>query len=366
MTPAPSVLLAGLGNIGSYSALLFARQVGLASLTLVDFDRYESGNLASQAAEPSDVGRPKAEVQAARLRRLRDGLDVRELKSDVEDLPLGAFRSTIVASALDGRRARRRVAEAAHRLGAGFLDAGVEPTRGLARLTWIDPSDTEGPCYECSWSAGDYETEGSRFGCDGSLQARTTPPTGSTAALGSLAASLQAVELQSRLAKGAESRPSYQAIFESTAMRSRRWGLERNPLCRFHHARPAIEPLDLNASAAWGELFGALGKRMDGSDWRFGVWGRRPLMQGVCRACEQRFPWLRLDRELGALACPRCLAVGEVSGVAGPARASIEKLWRIVAERTTDLASAGFQNGDVVEVEAGDRLRCFEIAGGGR
>src|SRR6185437_6771952 len=85
-----SVLLAGAGNIGSFAASLLAR-AGVRRIRLVDRDRVEEKNLATQDYRSEDVGRPKAEVLADRLRQQFPGLTVEARTADLEDLPLGDF-----------------------------------------------------------------------------------------------------------------------------------------------------------------------------------------------------------------------------------------------------------------------------------
>jgi tRNA A37 threonylcarbamoyladenosine dehydratase len=65
-----TVAVAGLGGVGSHAACLLARS-GVGALRLIDFDRVTWSSLnRSAVALPEDVGRPKAEVVAAHLRRI--------------------------------------------------------------------------------------------------------------------------------------------------------------------------------------------------------------------------------------------------------------------------------------------------------
>jgi hypothetical protein len=67
---AARVLVVGTGGIGGTVACELAR-AGVGSLLLVDFDRYEAGNLNRQIACNRDsIGQPKAEVLAAAISRM--------------------------------------------------------------------------------------------------------------------------------------------------------------------------------------------------------------------------------------------------------------------------------------------------------
>ena len=60
------VTIAGLGNIGSQSALALAR-LGFTRFQLYDHDHVEGHNLASQSYEAKDIGKPKAKALAEHL-----------------------------------------------------------------------------------------------------------------------------------------------------------------------------------------------------------------------------------------------------------------------------------------------------------
>ena len=64
----------------------------ISRITLVDPDFYEPANLAVQNIDRTDVGRPKVEAQAEKLRRIRpslgaSGLDVIALQDRIEESP---------------------------------------------------------------------------------------------------------------------------------------------------------------------------------------------------------------------------------------------------------------------------------------
>ena len=81
---AKSVLIVGLGGLGVPAALAAIRG-GVSQLGLVDPDPVEFSNLARQVIyRESDLGRPKVDAAADRLRRLAPGLEIETLRFALE------------------------------------------------------------------------------------------------------------------------------------------------------------------------------------------------------------------------------------------------------------------------------------------
>lgn len=70
-----SVVLVGCGGIGSYTAAILAR-LGIGSLTLVDFDRVEETNVATQDLSQRDIDELKVASVAARLSDINPTLNI--------------------------------------------------------------------------------------------------------------------------------------------------------------------------------------------------------------------------------------------------------------------------------------------------
>lgn len=160
----PDALLAGCGNIGSFLVPHLARLPGLERITLVDPDRYEAAQVRTQNALPRDVGRPKAVVQAERLRAIDPSLAVRAVVAPLEELPTGHFRSGVVISALDSRLARLHLAERAWRMASPFVDTAIDAGAWLARVDVTLPGPGA-PCLECGWGDDDYAALEQRAPC---------------------------------------------------------------------------------------------------------------------------------------------------------------------------------------------------------
>lgn len=101
------ITIAGLGNIGSHTALALAR-MGLRKFDLFDFDIVEEHNLSSQAYTMRDVGRQKTDAIAGQMRTLNP-------QAEITTWPVacnGGIPTTrqIFVSAVDNLEARRVIA----------------------------------------------------------------------------------------------------------------------------------------------------------------------------------------------------------------------------------------------------------------
>jgi hypothetical protein len=153
-----TVVVAGLGNIGSFLAPLLARLPNVSRLVLCDPDVYEAQQLTGQDIEARFGGRGKAEVQAERLRRIRPSLCVEAFAAPVEQLPHGRLLGAITVSCLDSRVARLRLAARAWRVGSPFIDAAVGGGASLLARTSVYLPEADAACFECAFDAVDYET----------------------------------------------------------------------------------------------------------------------------------------------------------------------------------------------------------------
>ena len=142
-----TVVIAGLGGLGCPAALSLA-EGGVERLVLVDDDQVDISNLARQVLYTTeDIGRPKIEVAAERLRVIAPGIDL-ELVSGrvdadtVDDLLADA---DLILDATDDPGARFVINDAAlaHRIPAVL--GGIHRFEGL--VLGIGPGF--GPCFRC-------------------------------------------------------------------------------------------------------------------------------------------------------------------------------------------------------------------------
>jgi molybdopterin/thiamine biosynthesis adenylyltransferase len=161
-----SLVVAGLGNIGSFLAPHLARMEGVSCIVLCDPDAYEPGQQIGQDIPADAVGRNKAEVQAARLRAIRPELHVESFAAPIEDLPLGRLHRAIAVSCLDSRTARLHLASRAWRVSSPFVDAAVGGGSSLLVRTNVYVPSASAACFECSFEPSDYAALEQVFPCD--------------------------------------------------------------------------------------------------------------------------------------------------------------------------------------------------------
>ncbi len=144
---AARVLVVGCGALGSHTAAALLR-AGVRRLTLVDRDIVEVHNLHRVALfTDSDVGRPKAEALAERLREIDPGAEIGVHIAhfgprEAEDLVPGA---DLVVDGLDNMETRYLLNDACLKHGVPWIYTAVLGTAGL--MMPIVPH--EGPCLLC-------------------------------------------------------------------------------------------------------------------------------------------------------------------------------------------------------------------------
>ena len=142
----PRVLVVGIGGLGCPAALALARS-GVGTVGLVDPDVVESSNLPRQLLyEERDVGRPKVEVAAERLRSIAPAIRLvtRRARFTVHDAAwLRDF--DVVLDGTDSIAAKFDVSDAAVAARVPLVHAGAIDFR--AQLLTIVPRVTA--CYRC-------------------------------------------------------------------------------------------------------------------------------------------------------------------------------------------------------------------------
>jgi len=241
-TPGKWLVIIGCGgNIGSFLGPLVVRIPGVTRVTVLDGQVYEAKNVQSQDITRSHVGKAKALVQARRLRRIDTHVAVKAFVARVEEVPLGALRADLLLACVDSRLARRSINTMAWRLGIPWVDAGVNADGLLARVNVYAPGPGQ-PCLECGWDDNDYVALEVAYPCAGEA---TPAPTNAPAALGALAASLQALECQKALAgQWDQVLVGRQVAISAATHRHYVTSFRANPHCRFDHGTWMIESID--------------------------------------------------------------------------------------------------------------------------
>lgn len=307
--PRHIVVVGAGGNIGSHVVAHLARTPSVGRLTLVDRDVYEPKNLISQDIWPGDIGRPKARVQAARLRRIRPDLSVDAVPHAVEAVPLGRLRGDVMLACLDSLRARRTVNEAAWRLGVPWVDAGVQADGLLVRVNVYVPAAPDAPCLECAWDERHYAAQETAYPCLGGAGAAA--PTNAPSCLGALAGSLQAIECRKLLdGRVAEALVGRQVVLDAAHHRHTVTAFRRNPRCRFDHEVWAIRKtgrrggnLTIAQALRLGSQAGSGGEAV-----ALRVEGDAIVRKATCAECGRARSVFRLARRLTSSqrTCGRC------------------------------------------------------------
>jgi adenylyltransferase/sulfurtransferase len=141
------VLIVGLGGLGSPAALYLAA-AGVGEMHLMDPDSVELSNLHRQILyTESDVGRPKAEAAASRLRALNP--EIRILPDPRAFERSGALERVaavdVVVDASDNFPTRYLINDACVRVGRPDVFAAVHRLEGQAAVF----DARSGPCYRC-------------------------------------------------------------------------------------------------------------------------------------------------------------------------------------------------------------------------
>jgi molybdopterin/thiamine biosynthesis adenylyltransferase len=96
------VLLVGLGGLGGHLANSLVR-LGIRSLTLVDFDRFDESNLNRQLfSTPDAIGRFKADVLCEELKKINSNLELKKNCVMVQEVDSAIFETTdVIIDAVD-------------------------------------------------------------------------------------------------------------------------------------------------------------------------------------------------------------------------------------------------------------------------
>ncbi len=147
---AARVLVIGAGGLGC-AVLASLAGAGVGTLTIVDHDTVQASNLHRQPLyAPSDAGRPKAEVAAARLAGYNPTLDIRAVTQRFEAANAAGLLALadIVVDCTDNFASKFLVNDAAVRACVPAVLASVYQYEG--QLQVVRP-DRGGSCLRCQW-----------------------------------------------------------------------------------------------------------------------------------------------------------------------------------------------------------------------
>ena len=147
---ASSVLVIGSGGLGS-PLLLYLAAAGVGRITIVDFDRVDDSNLQRQVLfGMADVGRPKVDAAAARLRSLNPYIEVTSLDTQLtsENARELVASHDLVADGTDNFATRYLVNDAAVLENKPNVYASIYRFEGqISVFNALLPDGTRGPNY---------------------------------------------------------------------------------------------------------------------------------------------------------------------------------------------------------------------------
>lgn len=154
-----SVLLVGLGGLGSPAALYLAA-AGVGRLLLNDFDRVDLSNLQRQLLyRDTDMGKPKIDAAAAALAGINPGCALEKLEGrlDAAALAEALKRCDLVLDGSDNFGTRFTVNKACVELRRPLVSGAA--LRYAGQLVVFDVRDPDSPCYACLYPEGGEELE---------------------------------------------------------------------------------------------------------------------------------------------------------------------------------------------------------------
>ncbi|HSC47303.1 MAG TPA: molybdopterin-synthase adenylyltransferase MoeB [Gammaproteobacteria bacterium] len=157
-----SVLLVGLGGLGSPAALYLAA-AGVGRLLLNDFDHVDPSNLQRQILYgDASVGKPKTEAAAAAVKALNPHCAVETLEGrlDAATLVGTVSRVDVVLDGSDNFGTRFAVNQACVQSKKPLVSGAALRYEG--QLTVFDPRVAASPCYACLYEEGGEALESCR------------------------------------------------------------------------------------------------------------------------------------------------------------------------------------------------------------
>jgi len=211
------VLLIGVGGIGCAAAAYLASS-GVGHITVCDFDTVDETNLGRQVLyAQGHIGDLKAEVAAARLRKINPDIEVTGISERlVGDALVAAVASAdVILDGCDNFPTRFQVSDACVDQSRRLISGSAIRLEG--QLAVFGPDYSESPCYRCLYA----EADESLGDCAGN---------GVLAPVPGVIGTLMAVETLKFLA-GIGSPAPVLRLYDGTACEFRHLGVSRRPDC---------------------------------------------------------------------------------------------------------------------------------------
>lgn len=214
---ASSVLLIGVGGIGCPAAAYLASS-GVGRIAVCDFDTVDETNLGRQVLYgPGHIGELKADVAAARLRKINPSIDVSSIAERLTGnaLAKAVASADVVLDGCDNFATRFEVNDACVEAGRRLISGSAIRFEG--QLAVFGPEYSVSPCYRCLYEEAD-ESLGS---CAGN---------GVLAPIPGVIGTMMAVEALKFLAGVASPTPLLR-LYDGAASEFRHLGVSKRPDC---------------------------------------------------------------------------------------------------------------------------------------
>jgi len=212
-----SALLIGVGGIGCPAAAYLASS-GAGRIVVCDFDTVDETNLGRQVLYgPGHIGELKAEVAAARLRKINPTIDVTAITERLtgEALADAVGNANVVLDGSDNFATRFEVNDACVEAGRRLISGSAIRFEG--QLAVFGPEYSASPCYRCLYEEAD-ESLGS---CAGN---------GVLSPIPGVIGTMMAVEALKFLA-GVDSPVPLLRLYDGIASEFRHIGVSKRPGC---------------------------------------------------------------------------------------------------------------------------------------
>lgn len=224
-----SVLLIGAGGLGSPAAMYLAA-AGVGRLGIVDFDSVDVSNLQRQILHgQNDVGRPKIESAADRLKDINPDVEVEGF-----NVPIRSFNARdivagydVVINGSDNFPTRYLVNDVCYLLGKPLIDGSIFMFEGQVTVY-----DGKGPCYRCLYP--DPPPPGEVPSC---------AEAGVMGVLPGIVGSMQALEAIKHIVGFGESLSGRLLMIDTADMTVRTLRVSRNPDCPLCGDNPTVTDL---------------------------------------------------------------------------------------------------------------------------
>lgn len=214
---AARVALVGAGGLGSPASLYLAA-AGVGTLTLIDSDAVELGNLQRQIAHRTDgIGRPKVASAADALTALNPGCRVDPVRARLTDTNAATLLAghDVVIDACDNYPTRYLVNDTCARLGLPWVHGSVWRFGGQASVFGAP----DAPCYRCLYPDPPED------------DSPTTAATGLLGPIPGIVGTLQATEALKLLLGIGTSLAGRLLLVDALTMTFRAVTIARDPLC---------------------------------------------------------------------------------------------------------------------------------------